>query len=135
MKLFTKVLLTTAIISSMIVNSSSIQAATSPSLGAAATFGVLSETFTNTIAGTTINGDLWYITAPAMAPTVNGTTYIGGADPTIIAATAAQWVALANLNAQVLSSCTVLMLIVHELTLLEHFLLVVTLVPVQWLQQ
>lgn len=51
-------------------------AATTPSLGVAATYGVLSSTYTNTVLGTTINGDLGYTTGPAVAPTVNGTTYV-----------------------------------------------------------
>lgn len=52
-----------------------VSAATTPSLGIAATFGILSSTYTNTVAGTTINGDLGYTTGPAVAPTVSGTTY------------------------------------------------------------
>lgn len=52
-------------------------AATTPAFGQAASFGILSSTYTNTAAGTTINGDLGYTTGPAVAPTVNGTTYTG----------------------------------------------------------
>ncbi|OGC56151.1 hypothetical protein A2797_02240 [candidate division WWE3 bacterium RIFCSPHIGHO2_01_FULL_48_15] len=52
-----------------------IQAATTPDLGEAASFAILSSTYTNTVAGTTINGDLGYTTGPAFAPTVNGTVY------------------------------------------------------------
>lgn len=50
-------------------------AATTPDLGQAASFGILSNTYTNTAPGTTINGDLGYTTGPAVNPTVNGTTY------------------------------------------------------------
>lgn len=50
-------------------------AATTPNLGQAASFGILSSTYTNTAIGTTLNGDLGYTTGPAVAPTVNGTTF------------------------------------------------------------
>lgn len=51
-------------------------AATSPGLGAANSFVILSDTYSNTAAGTTLNGDLGYTTPPAVAPTVNGATHI-----------------------------------------------------------
>lgn len=41
--------------------------ATTPSLGDAATYGVLSSTYTNTTI-TTINGDVGFTTPPAVAP-------------------------------------------------------------------
>lgn len=44
------------------------RAATTPSLGAAASYGVLSNTYTNTTPGTTINGDVGFTTGPAVAP-------------------------------------------------------------------
>lgn len=50
-------------------------AATSPALGAANTFVILSNTYTNTVSGTTLNGDLGYTTPPATTPTVNGATH------------------------------------------------------------
>lgn len=50
-------------------------AATTPSLGQAESFGILSGTYTNTVAGTTITGDLGYTTGPAMAPTLVGTIF------------------------------------------------------------
>lgn len=55
---------------------SNTYAATSPNLGQAASFSILSSTYVNTATGTTINGDLGYTTGPAVAPTVNGITYI-----------------------------------------------------------
>lgn len=54
-------------------------AATEPNLGTSATYGILGSTFTNTAAGTTINGDLGYTTGPAVNPTVTGTTNVGNA--------------------------------------------------------
>lgn len=54
-------------------------AATTPSLGEAASFGVLANTYTNTVAGTTIDGDLGYTTGPATNPVVTGTTHTGDA--------------------------------------------------------
>ena len=74
-----------------------LAAATTPSLGAAATFGVLASTYTNTLAGT-INGDLGYTTPPDTATTVNGTTYV--ANGTYTQAGLDQATALANLNSQ-----------------------------------
>lgn len=50
-------------------------AATSPGLGAASTFVILADTYTNTVSGTTLNGDLGYTTPPVVAPTVNGSTH------------------------------------------------------------
>ncbi len=76
-------------------------AATTPSLGAATTFGVLGSTYTNTTAGTTINGDLGYTTGPAVAPTVSGTTHV--ADAIYNQAGIDQGTALTNLNGQ---ACT-----------------------------
>lgn len=73
-------------------------AATTPSLGLAASFGILSSTYVNTSAGTVINGDLGYTTGPATAPTVNGTTHVANA--TYNQAGVDQATALANLNSQ-----------------------------------
>ncbi len=42
-------------------------AATTPSLGAAATYGVLASTYTDTSAATTVNGDVGFTTPPATA--------------------------------------------------------------------
>lgn len=54
-------------------------AATTPSLGAAATYGILSSTYTNTSAGTTINGDIGFTTGPAVAPLGTHVNYGSGA--------------------------------------------------------
>lgn len=73
-------------------------AATTPPMGMANTFVILSSTYTNTAAGTTISGDLGYTTGPAVTPTVTGTTYV--ADATYNQAGIDQATALANLNSQ-----------------------------------
>lgn len=49
-------------------------AATTPSLGAAAAYGVLGSTYTNTTA-TTINGEVGFTTGPAVAPAGTHTNY------------------------------------------------------------
>lgn len=43
-------------------------AATTPSLGAAAGYTILSSTYTNTAAGTTVNGSIGFTTGPAVLP-------------------------------------------------------------------
>jgi len=73
-------------------------AATSPTLGMADSFTILSGTYTNTTSGTTINGDLGYTTPPATAPTVNGATHV--ADATYNQAGIDQGTALSALNSQ-----------------------------------
>lgn len=75
-------------------------AATTPNLGLASTFGILSNTYTNTLVGTTINGDLGYTTGngPALAPTVSGSTHVS--DTTYNQAVIDQDAALTNLNGQ-----------------------------------
>ncbi len=100
MKLFKKTGFISLILAVFVV-SPIVYAATSPSLGMAGTFGILSSTYTNTLAGTTINGDLGYTTPPTLAPTVTGTTH--AADSTYSQAGADQGTALASLNAQ---ACT-----------------------------
>lgn len=73
-------------------------AATSPSLGMANSFTILSGTYNNTTSGTTINGDLGFTTPPATTPTVNGTTHV--ADATYNQAGIDQGTALSALNSQ-----------------------------------
>jgi hypothetical protein len=48
-------------------------AAVAPSLGSEATFAIASSTYTNTVAGTTINGDICFTTGPAVTPVHTGT--------------------------------------------------------------
>ena len=83
---------------SLTVVSTAAHAATDPGLGLANTFGILSSTYTNTAIGTTITGDLGYTTGPAVAPTVNGTTYV--ASGSYAQAGIDQGSALTNLNSQ-----------------------------------
>ena len=86
---------------SFLLVATSVQAATAPDLATSATYGILSSTYTNTAAGTTINGDLGYTTGPAVTPTMNGSTHVN--DAPYAAAGLDQNSALANLNGQ---SCT-----------------------------
>jgi hypothetical protein len=74
-------------------------AATTPDLGAAESFAILSGTYTNTTPGTTINGDLGYTTGPAVTPTVNGITY-SPPDTKYSSAGTDQAAALTDLNNQ-----------------------------------
>lgn len=76
----------------------SVHAATSPGLGQADTFSILSSSYVNTAIGTTINGDLGYTTGPVVAPTVNGTTHV--VDNVYNQAGIDQGTALAALNNQ-----------------------------------
>ena len=73
-------------------------AATSPGLGAANAFVILSGTYSNSTSGTTLNGDLGYTTPPAVTPTVNGATHV--ADSVYNQAGIDQGNALGNLNSQ-----------------------------------
>lgn len=75
--------------------------AASPSLGAAATYGVLGSTYTNTTAGTTINGDVGFSTGPAIAPAGVHVNY--GAGSPYSAAGIDQGSALSSLASQ---ACT-----------------------------
>jgi hypothetical protein len=56
--------------------SAAAQAATAPDLGSTKPYAIVSATFTNTTAGTTIDGDLCYTTAPAVVPFVSGATVV-----------------------------------------------------------
>lgn len=73
-------------------------AATAPSLGTTSTYGVLSSTYTNTVSGTTINGDVGFTTGPAVAPVGVHANY-GSAAPYATAGTD-QGSALSSLNSQ-----------------------------------
>lgn len=75
MKLLNTLGLISVLVASMLVTPAA-SAATSPGLGAANTFTILSDTYINTTSGTTISGDLGYTTGPAVAPTVGGTTHV-----------------------------------------------------------
>ena len=74
-----------------------VSAATTPSLGAADTFGIVAGTYINTVAGTTINGDAGWTTGPAVVPA--GGPFTGAGALTATARTDAG-AALTNLNAQ-----------------------------------
>ncbi len=73
-------------------------AATSPGLGMAESFVILSSTYVNTAAGTTLNGDLGYTTPPAVNPTLNGNLH--SANSTYNQAGIDQATALAGLDSQ-----------------------------------
>lgn len=109
MKKFTKysfiALFSLSLVFSMAIPSTT-HAATTPDLGVAATFGILSSTFTRNIGLTAITGDLGYTTLSGSGThSVTGATYIGGGagDATYQAAGTAQATALTALNAQ---ACT-----------------------------
>jgi uncharacterized repeat protein (TIGR01451 family) len=75
-------------------------AATTPSLGVAASYGVLATTYTNTAAGTTINGDVGFTVGPAVEPDpVGGHTNYGSGGSYATAGTD-QGTALSALDAQ-----------------------------------
>jgi len=75
-----------------------VYAESSPSLGLATTFSILSGTYVNTTPGTALTGDLGYTTGPAVTPTVGGSTYT--ADSTYNQAGIDQGTALTALNNQ-----------------------------------
>lgn len=54
-------------------------AATTPSLGAAASYAILSETYTNTAVGTTVTGDIGFTTGPLVRPAGVQSNYGSGA--------------------------------------------------------
>lgn len=53
-------------------------AASTPTVGVSSTYGVLSSTYTDTTAGTTVNGDVGFTTGPATAPLGSHTNYGSG---------------------------------------------------------
>jgi hypothetical protein len=97
MKLFKKLGVLTLLLAS-IAAAPFASAATSPSTGAASKFVILSSTYSNTVGGTTLNGDLGYTVPPATIPTVNGATHV--ADSVYNQAGIDQGSALSNLNNQ-----------------------------------
>jgi uncharacterized repeat protein (TIGR01451 family) len=56
-----------------------VSAATSPDLGSATSYAILASTYTNTTAGTNVNGDIGFTTAPAVHPGGVWTNYGSGA--------------------------------------------------------
>ncbi|MHB1403500.1 MAG: IPTL-CTERM sorting domain-containing protein [Thiobacillus sp.] len=92
----TRGLLASVGLTAFVLVSAPALAATAPDLLTSGTYGVLSSTYTNTAAGTTINGDLGYTTAPAVNPIVTGATN----SPPNAQAGIDQGTALATLNAQ-----------------------------------
>src|SRR5687768_15533933 len=79
---------------------SGVFAATTPSLGAAASYGILATTYNNSAAGTTINGDIGFTVGPTVEPDpVGGHTNYGNGAPYATAG-ADQANALSALNAQ-----------------------------------
>lgn len=77
------------------------RAATTPSLGVAAAYGVLASTYTNSSAATTINGGVGFTTAPAATPGGTHTNYGSGAPYSTAGSN--QGTALSDLNGQ---ACT-----------------------------
>jgi hypothetical protein len=75
-----------------------VRAASTPSLGAAATYGILANTYTNSAAGTTVNGDVGFLVAPTTEPApIGGHTNYGSGSPYATAG-ADQGTALTALN-------------------------------------
>jgi Ice-binding-like len=101
-KLFLTGGLPAAILAVFVALPTAAWAATSPNLGMAGSFAILSSTYTNTAPGTTLKGDLGYTTPPLVAATVNGTIF---SPPSTKYSTAGtdQGSALANLNGQACS--------------------------------
>jgi hypothetical protein len=101
-KLFLTGGLPAAILAVFVASPTAAWAATSPNLGMAGSFAILSSTYTNTAPGTTLNGDLGYTTPPAVAATVSGSIF---SPPSSKYSTAGidQGSALSNLNSQ---ACT-----------------------------
>ena len=97
-KLRLAVLLLIILIQFVFVPISKVYAATTPGLGQAATFAILSSSYINGVGGTTLNGDLGYTTGPSTSPTVSGSTHV--ADGTYSQAGTDQGSALTALNAQ-----------------------------------
>ncbi len=78
-----------------------VNAASTPSLGSAASYAILASTYTNTTSGTTINGDVGFTTGPAVVPGGSQINY--GVGNPYSTAGADQEDALDSLNSQ---ACT-----------------------------
>src|SRR3989344_5232394 len=104
MKKFNKISITTILVMSFVFGFSgptTVIAATSPSLGAANNFSLLSSTFTRNVGVTTIVGNLGYITLGGSGShTISGTTF-ASTSPTYTQAGIDQGNALTDLNNQV----------------------------------
>lgn len=104
MKIFNKVSIVSFLVFSLVFGFTlltTVQAATTPSLGLTTTYGVLSSSYTNTSASVTVNGDVGFTTGPATAPLGIHTNYGSGAP--YATAGIDQGSALTNLNSQ---ACT-----------------------------
>ncbi|MDB5185666.1 MAG: hypothetical protein JWL85_189, partial [Candidatus Saccharibacteria bacterium] len=86
-----------------LTGSVSVRAATTPPLATSATYGILANTYTNSGAGTTVNGDVGFLVAPTVEPAPVGGHTNYGSTPPYAAAGADQATALGALNAQ---ACT-----------------------------
>ncbi|MDB5170019.1 MAG: hypothetical protein JWN82_415 [Candidatus Saccharibacteria bacterium] len=80
-KKFTKHLIVSVLVATFVLSLAkpdAVHAASTPSLGAAATYGLLANTYTNSAAGTTVNGDVGFLVAPTMEPApIGGHTNYG----------------------------------------------------------
>lgn len=76
-------------------------ASSTPPLGIATTYGILASTYTNTVAGTTVNGDIGFTTGPAVTPAGVYVNY--GSGSPYASAGVDQGTALVSLNSQ---ACT-----------------------------
>lgn len=77
---------------------SALHAASTPSLGATASYGILANTYTNSAAGTTVNGDVGFLVGPTVEPApVGGHANYGSGGPYATAG-ANQATALTALN-------------------------------------
>ena len=63
-------------LAALLLISAPAQAATAPDLGSTSPYAIVSGTFSNTTAGTTINGDVCYTTPPAVVPSISGATVV-----------------------------------------------------------
>jgi hypothetical protein len=105
-KKFSKCLIVTVLAATLVVGLTkpgAVHAATTPSLGVATSYGILANTYTNSAAGTTVNGDVGFLVAPTVEPDPVGGHTNYGSSPPYTTAGADQSTALADLNAQ---ACT-----------------------------